>query len=114
MIWDKLLLTLLVMKEEIAVLKEITKQNSTEITKLFEISSKLNGAYYKDHDEHLNIKNQMESIHEKLDTIIQKVDHTNGTVRLHTKVLYIVGAVAGTLLVSNGSPFVSFLTTLIK
>jgi len=113
------------MKEEVAVMKEITKQNSVEITKLFEITSKLNGAYYKDHEEQINIKNQMESIHEKLDTIIfaqeefkkqvtTKLDYTNGTVRLHTKVLYIVGAVAGTLLVANGSPFVSFLTTLIK
>jgi predicted transcriptional regulator len=102
------------MKEELATLKEITKQNSCEITKLFEISSKLNGAYYKDHEEQLTIKNEMESIHEKLDTIIEKVEYTNGTVRLHTKILYIVGAVAGTLLITNGSPFVQFLTTLVK
>lgn len=102
------------MKEDIATMKEVCKQNAQEITKLFEISSKLNGAYYKDHEEHLTIKNQMDSIHEKLDTIISKVEYTNGTVRLHTKILYIVGAVAGKLLITNGSPFVSFLTTLIK
>ena len=102
------------MKEEVATLKEITKQNSLEITKLFEITSKLNGAYYKDHEEQINLKNQMDAIHEKLDTIIEKVNYTNGTVRLHTKILYVVGAVAGTLLITNGSPFIQFLTTLIK
>lgn len=104
----------MIMKEDIATMKEVCKQNAQEITKLFEISSKLNGAYYKDHEEHLTIKNQMDSIHEKLDTIISKVEYTNGTVRTHTKILYIVGAVVGTLLITNGSPFVSFLTTLIK
>lgn len=113
------------MKEELATLKEITKQNSVEITKLFEISSKLSGAYYKDHEEHLTMKNQMDSIHEKLDTIIKtqidykieidsRIENTSSTVRLHTKILYIVGAVAGTLLITNGSPFVQFLTTLVK
>jgi len=102
------------MKEELAVLKEITKQNSVEITKLFEITSKLNGEYMKDVLIHNNLQNNMEQLHEKLDTIIEKLNYTNGTVRLHTKILFVVGAVAGTLLIVNGSPFVSFLTTLIK
>lgn len=99
--------------ERLAKIEEIVKQHATEISKLFEISSKLNGAYYKDHEEQINIKNQMEAIHEKLDTIIEKVDHTNGTVRLHTKILYVVSSVGITLLITNGSDLVNFLLKII-
>lgn len=99
--------------EQLAKLEEMVKQHATEISKLFEISSKLNGAYYKDHEEQLTLKNQMDAIHEKLDTIIQKVDHTNGTVRLHTKILYIVSSVGITLLITNGSELVNFLLKII-
>ena len=55
----------------------------------------------------------MDAIHEKLDTIIQKIDHTNGTVRLHTKILYIVSSVGITLLITNGSELVNFLLKII-
>lgn len=99
--------------ERLAKIEEMVKQHATEISKLFEINSKLNEAYYKDHEEQINIKNQMDAIHEKLDTIIQKIDHTNGTVRLHTKILYIVSSVGITLLITNGSELVNFLLKII-
>jgi len=99
--------------ERLARIEQSVEQHGAEISKLFEIASKLNGAYYKVHEEQLTLKNQMEAIHEKLDTIIQKVDHTNGTVRLHTKILYIVSSVGITLLITNGSELVNFLLKII-
>jgi hypothetical protein len=64
---------------------------------------------------------QRDSMHEtiilidkKIDGVIAQVKFTNGKVKLHEKILLVVGAIVFTLLIVNGSPFVAFLNQLIK
>lgn len=48
-----------------------------------------------------------------MDLLAEKVTYTNGKVKLHTKILLIVGCVVGTMLVMSGSELVNFIKILI-
>lgn len=48
-----------------------------------------------------------------MDMLDRKITYTNGTVRIHTKVLLVVGTAIVVLLATNGSELISFLKILI-
>jgi hypothetical protein len=102
------------MKERLVKLEELVRQHSEEISQLFRIESKQNGEYMKDQLEHQKFTDGMKSVHEKLDILIKQTTKTNGTVRLHTKILLVFGTAVGVLLVTNGSSLVKFLELIIR
>jgi hypothetical protein len=101
------------MVEKLAKLEELIRQHAEEISQLFRIESKQNGQYLQYEEKRMNLELRMTSIHDKLDSIIETVKKTNGTVKLHTKVLLVVGTAIGVLLLTNGSELVSFLSKII-
>jgi len=66
-------------------------------------------------DAKMDIMHELiKSVDSKVDIVTDKVSFTNGKVRAHEKILLVFGAVVGTLLIVNASPFVTFLDTIIK
>lgn len=62
--------------------------------------------------EVINVK--LDDHYKILGELVAQVKKTNGKVRNHDKILIAVGVAVGTLLIVNGSPFIQFLSTLIK
>lgn len=60
------------------------------------------------------IDSKMDSLHEKLDLILSQTTRHNGRLTRLERVMIVMGSVVTTLLIVNGSSFVTFVTALIK
>lgn len=88
--------------------KEKYYNSDTIDAKLAVISAQLGNQDIQREQMHETLK----SIDIKMDDLNAKVAYTNGKVRKQEKILLVVGAVVGTLLIVNGSSFVQFIMTL--